>query len=79
MTSFPHNLVLDSLPRSGLTQSEFLNLSVDNPKSPKTIMLVFLVHFGIHAKSFPWHVRKHTGVMQSLKMPPSLRIRSKFK
>ena len=26
MTSFPHNLVLDSQPRFGLTQSEFLNL-----------------------------------------------------
>ena len=26
MTSFPHNLVLNSQPRFGLTQSEFLNL-----------------------------------------------------
>ena len=26
MTSFPHNLVLDSEPRFGLTQFEFLNL-----------------------------------------------------
>ena len=26
MTSFPHYLVLDSQPRFGLTQSEFLNL-----------------------------------------------------
>ena len=26
MTSFPHNLVLDSQPRFGLTQFEFLNL-----------------------------------------------------
>ena len=26
MTSFPHNLVFDSQPRFGLTQSEFLNL-----------------------------------------------------
>ena len=26
MTSLPHNLVLDSQPRFGLTQSQFLNL-----------------------------------------------------
>ena len=27
MTSFPHNLVLDSQPRFGLTKSEFLNFN----------------------------------------------------
>ena len=35
---------------------------VANPKSQNKICWHFSVHFGIHAKSIPWHVRKYTGV-----------------
>ena len=43
---------------------------VGNTKSPKKICWHFLVHFGIHAKSVPQYVRKHTGVDVKSKNDP---------